>query len=356
MNITPFENLNITTMTLVMSLTGDINIEKAFHLLPITRINIQQTRESAKCKLPHCKIPGSILSMRYRGKIRGVIKNKLSPFKNAITIDISTVKKNISLKLSSFSIQMCGASSRDDGIEAANHVLNHLKRIDCYLNKIRENPNQYHEIVDWVKENTRGEYVAFEIVEELKSEGNASLFVKDIREDNYIVSPKYYPPSHFDIEMVNFVLSLCGDFLYHSDMCKKLDFIPKIDKLISYPLEINNVDEAMVNYNFNLGFEIDRTKLNQLTDGRNGFVSRYNNALSNSVTLELPYEPMENKTIKRKKNKVPHMTFLCYKSGSVTLSGPGGEIMKIAYNLFMNTVSELKSCIEYNVKNNCVQV
>ena len=83
------------------------------------------------------------------------------------------------------------------------------------------------------------------------------------------------------------------------------------------------IAEAMVNYNYSLGFEVDRTRLNQFIDGQNGFISRYNNALANSVTIELPYDPPKGTAIKRRKNKVPHHTFLVYKSGSVTQSGPG---------------------------------
>src|SRR5438270_847055 len=105
MNIIPYERLNVTTMTLIMSLNNEVNAELAFHLLPIKRIDVVRKKETSKFKLTHCNIPGSILSMRFRKNVRGVIRNKSTPFKNAVTIDISTKKKNISLKLSAFSIQ-----------------------------------------------------------------------------------------------------------------------------------------------------------------------------------------------------------------------------------------------------------
>ena len=156
MEIVPYENLRTTTITMIMALTNGVNTEAAFHLLPITRIAIQQTRESSKCKLPHCEIPGSILSMRYRGNVRGVIRSKSAPFKNAVTIDISTIRKNISLKLSSFSIQMCGASSRADGVEAATHILAHLRSIQLVLNKMQNNLPAALMTIEWVKNVTRG--------------------------------------------------------------------------------------------------------------------------------------------------------------------------------------------------------
>lgn len=346
MNITAYEDLNITTMTLVMTLSNGVNTEAAFQLLPITRIAIQQTRESSKCKLPHCEIPGSILSMRYRGNVRGVIRSKSDPFKNAVTIDISTSRKNISLKLSSFSIQMCGASSREDGVEAANHVISHLRNIQDVLNKIQDNLEGAREAIEWVKTITRGEIIEKPLWEE-RQFINVNLRIYRPLSDNAIIKPIVPIPDNLDKDITMFILSLCDDFIYHSDMCRKLDFIPNIHTIIDEPLELKNVDEAMVNYNYSLGFEVDRARLNQFIDGQNGFISRYNNALATSVTIELPYEPPAGTSIKRRKNKIPHHTFLVYRSGSVTQSGPGGKLMEEAYYLFMNTIMQLQPYIQY---------
>ena len=347
MDVIKFEDLKITTMTIVISLTNGINTELAFQLLPITRIAIQQTRESSKCKLPHCKIPGSILSMRYRGNIRGVIRNKSDPFKNAVTIDISTSVKNISLKLSSFSIQMCGASSRDDGVEAATHVLNHLIHIQRILNKMHENIQSSLDAIEWVKANTQGNIVEKPCWEEQQFP-NLLLRIYRPTIDHNIIYPTVEIPDNLDKDVVMFLLSMCDDFIYHGDMCRKLDFIPNIQTIINQPLELENVDQAMVNYNYSLGFEVDRELLNQLIDGQCGFISRYNNALATSVTIELPYEPPAGSSIKRRKNKIPHHTFLVYRSGSVTQSGPGGNnLMRDAYYLFMGLISQLRPYIQY---------
>lgn len=347
MNIVPYENLNVTTMTIIMTLSNLVNTEAAFHLLPITRIAIQQTRESSKCKLPHCEIPGSILSMRYRGNIRGVIRSKSSPFKNAVTIDISTKRKNISLKLSSGSIQMCGASSREDGIEAATHVLNHLHYVQSLLNKMQTDPLKTRETIEWIKQVTCGEPVERPFWVERPST-NIKLRIYKPVNDRTIVKPMVQIPEGFDQEVVLFLTSLCDDFMYHSDLSRKLDYMLNVYNIIEEPLGLDKIDEAMVNYNYSLGFEVDRTRLNECIDGQHGFVSRYNNALATSVTIELPYEPREGTSIKRRKNKIPHHTFLVYKSGSVTQSGPGGELMKEAYYSFMNLIVQLRPYIEYH--------
>lgn len=362
MEIHPFESLKITTITLVITLSNRVNADIAFQVLPITRVVVQQTRESSKCKIPHCKTPGSILSMRYRDNIRGLIRNKSNPFKNAVTIDISTVQKNINLKLSSYSIQMCGASSNSDGVEAATHIINHLKNIQSILNLVQNNTVQTLEAIEWIKDITRGNVVE-RIYSEEKRFINVTLLINHTT-DNEISRPMIPIPITLNQNITIFLLSLCDDFIYHSDMCRKLDFMLKIPGVIDplldtenpllvldYPLELKNIDEAMVNYNFSLGFEVDRAKLNQYIDGINGFISRYNNALATSVTIELPYTPSITSSIKRRKNKVPHVSFLCYRSGSITMSGPGGTIMYDSYYLFMNTISELQTYIEYNPLN-----
>jgi hypothetical protein len=346
MEITQFEDLRITTETLVMSLTNGVSMEAAFHLLPITRIEMSQTRESSKCKLPHCQIPGSILSMRYRDDTRGVIKSKASSFKNAVTIDISTKKKNISLKLSPSSIQMCGASSKEDGVEAATHVLSHLKRVQDMINRIQENETLTMEMIQWVKTNTKGNYVEKPTVEK-KTFKNVTLNIYKSTVDNCIVYPQEAIPSHMDEEIVKFMITMGEDFLYHQDFCKKLYYLPKFRYVIDEPPEILSATEVMVNYNFHLGFEVDRALLNQYIDGREGFISRFNNALSTSVTIELPYDPPANRIVKTRSYRQPHFSFLVYLSGSVTYSGPCPELMSEAYYKFRRTILELKPFIEY---------
>ena len=340
MEIVPFEKLNITIITLVVELNASVNIKEAFLLLPITKINIDSMKDITKCKIPHCPIPGAILSMRFRGNVRGIIKNTLNPFKNAVTLDISTKKKNISLKLSANCIQMCGASSRDDGVEAATHILNHLKKIQKIIDKIKQ--SNIIDLIDWLKTNTKGREIARNVVNNQKFD-NITLSISKKFIDNIIIKPENKPedlPEDFDNEILNFLLPFIDDFVYHSDFCAKLDFISKIDTIVDDNIQLKNIDEAMVNYNYSIGFEVNRTKLNNFIDGKYGFISRYNNALANSVTIELPYENANKAHIKRRKNKVPHHTFLVYRSGSVTQSGPGGIIMSEAYYLFMKTIAE----------------
>lgn len=347
--ITPYDKLKVTTMTLVAVLTNSINIDLAFQLLPVCTVSGKKVYE--KNKLPFINSPGAILSLRFRKKIRGIVRNNLVPFKNVVTMDICTSRKNISLKLSSTSAQICGASLKEDGIEAINHLFRHLRVIQGVINKIHTNYKNFTACCEWIKSITKGEKVQ-RVYSEQKNYSNISLNIRRTMDDFYVVKPVKTPES-IDTDFANFLLSFCDEFLYHSLYCKKIDFILTIINspgvhVIHEPIEIKTINEVMVNFNYSLGFEVNRSLLNELIDGRNGFMSRYNNALSTSVTIELPYESLENSAIKRRKNKVPHHTFLVYRSGSVTQSGPGGKEMERAYYLFMSLICELRPYIEYN--------
>ena len=81
--------------------------------------------------------------------------------------------------------------------------------------------------------------------------------------------------------------------------------------------------------------------------GKNGFHSRYNNAADHCVTISLPYDSPKRKG---KKNKPKCHTFMVYKSGIVTQSGPSIDTMRDAYYLFMETIMEIRDHIIRNDK------
>ena len=353
MSTIPFKDLKITTCTIVHIIQGSIDIVSAFHLLPITKMNLPHHRNVVKCKLPLCETRGAILSMRHKSMIRGIIRNTNEFFfKNSITLDISTAIKNISLKLSPNTIQLCGASSRENGIEAATYIVDYLKQIKLDIEYIKNNIHSYHECLDWL-ENAKGEAHNKTVYEEIVCE-NMILRIRHDLED-YLLNFNFIP-LHLDQQILKFLLSLSIDMTYHSDYMNKIKNILKFNPVYAEnELLISKTNEVMVNYNYNLGFRVNRDKLNVLIDGKNGLYSHYDNALVNSVTVELPYDTILDYTAKKtKRHKIAHHTFLIYGSGAVTQSGPCSStqpgkcstIMEEAFNIFMSTIMELKEEIQ----------
>jgi len=337
MSLVSFESLRVTTATLIISLQGTVNLDAAFGLLPIARIHLPPPkRHTQKYKIPHCGKPGSIYSLRYKGYVRGIIRSTSSrPFKNSITIDVSTKEKNVSIKLSSTKIQMCGASSVEQGIEGANYIIDAILEIQDQLDHLRANPERALHALTWVKENSRGEPIQKIDPDDPSKKSTVDYKIKELPS----------PPPEIDAKMAQFLSRQMPDFLYHSDFIAELDWILTLQQITTRPLGIEQVCKAMVNYNYDLGFHIDRYELVRQIDGLNGFYARYHNSVEHNVTIELPYEVPDHHKSMRRKNKNPCHTFLVYASGLVTQSGPGEELMRDAYYLFNETIMSIRDKI-----------
>jgi hypothetical protein len=350
-----FKDLKITTMTLVFLLNGTIDIRSTFHLLPITKVLLKQHRESKKCELPVSSTPGAILSMRYkendREMVRGIVKNNKKSFKNSITLDISTTIKNLSLKISPTTIQLCGAPSRAAGTEATYYIIEHLKNINDTINYIHENPDLFEACLEWMKVNSKGPVKEKIFYQRIQCR-NVIINVQDKILDNNIIIPSI--PEYLDSKIMKFLCQFTEDMFYYGDYISKISYIQKFPNVFKDDLSINKINEVMVNYNYNLGFKVNRDLLNKLIDGRNGLYSHYDSAFVHCVTIELPYDPIPDYTAKKQKKEIPHHTFLVYYSGACTQSGPcsalqpgkAGGLMEEAFNIFIKTIDEIKDQIK----------
>lgn len=77
MSIVNFENVKITTMTVIANIKGNIEINSAFLLLPITKLNIKDVPKSGKkfkIPWPGKQYAGNIFSANFGGITRGIIK------------------------------------------------------------------------------------------------------------------------------------------------------------------------------------------------------------------------------------------------------------------------------------------
>jgi hypothetical protein len=361
--IPDFNNLRLTTMTLIVELEGNIAVMPAFQLLPVTRVQIRKNRNTSKCKLPFYPIPGAILSMRHRvGKVgitRGIIRTSAkSYFKNSVTIDISISHKTINMKLSSKKIQMCGATSIEDGLEAVGYLMDHLIKIQKILNRFKRNPQMRDKVVKWLTNASKGREILRAIIykgplteKELEEKNIMADIPDEDKEcvyDHLLLRPAIIPED-IDNDMAMFLMSLIDDFQFHTDYINKVLFVVKLDRIISDVVTITDINEVMVNYNYNLGFPVDRFLLNEYIHGVNGFYSRFDITVENNVTIELEHTPDKLSVARQKKKKIPRITYLVYGSGAVTQSGPGRKAVKIAYYKFMTTISEIRDLIEYKV-------
>lgn len=467
MSIVDFDSLKVTTMTVIVELIGDAEIEYIFPLLNFTRLDLpKKTRQTKKFKIPFCDIPGAILSARYKDITRGIVKSKSNKyFRNSITIDLCTSRKHVSIKLSRNIIHMCGPDSRELVVESAEHILKHIKSIQSDLDYIKENREIHDITLNWVKEKSKGEYyiVDSETQEVLELDEGETLKLDDkistedfkvsnilmmngefktkiietpfeawgkedsIEHDNilthniygtyYMIDyktrqrvpciydtnffikplsydedgnveeytfvdnygnpfktvrdqiitamevhslniPEEYPdnyPSGIDRRIANFYIKQEPNYNFYHVFCQYVECVKDIERVMSPNLSIGNINMAMINYSYSLGMSVNRWKLASTINGRDGFIVKYNNTTDHCVTISLPYELTEEMKKIRRKNKKTCHTFMVYKSGTVTQSGPNVDMMREAYEKFRNIIKSIKDEIsnegkEFNLK------
>jgi len=344
--IAPFEELEITTMTLVIMMTREVHLDSVFNLLPVTYLNLPPPRRQAsRYKIPVLGIPGAILSLRYAGSTRGIIRSSNPEhFRNSITIDISTAAKNISIKLSREKIHICGAKSEAMGVEGARYLIEHIKAAQHIVERIRSDLGRAKATIGWLADQTRGEatrryaiekrvYASIGLTINLRVDQGPDYLIKPLTESEY--------PGGVDGEIAQFLSRQVPDFYYHSDYESMLNWACTVVKVCEPDIGIGAVYKAMVNYNYNIGANIDRNALRDLINGRDGFFARFYNEIEHNVTIELPYVVPENLRIIHTRKKLPCHTFLIYRSGIVTQSGPTEELVCEAYYHFMQTISQL---------------
>jgi hypothetical protein len=388
------KSLKVTTMTLIFQLECKIDLNKIFFLIPITKIPYELVSKARiRYKIPHYNKPGSILSMRYRGMTRGILRSTSGKhFKNSITLDLSLKDKNVNIKLCNSKtreqgskMQMCGAKSLEQGMEGAKEVLSKILKIQEILERMESNPalkrkcleHLNHSIVEtsepvWKYTPSTISQIPPKVLEGVQESLKMRLgeltpnklaideMVKEyaqkfpdckplgnwIRESLTILrNLKYTEPSEeekseLDMEYVNLFLQEYEEIHSLDKFKEKVSFIENIGKLYEGNLNISEVNKAMVNFNYSLGGAIDRFALMKHFNGKGNFYSHFDNSTEHYVTIELPYVVKDPS--KKKKSKKPCHTFLVYQSGLVTQSGPDEEMMKEAYLEFLSVYEDFK--------------
>jgi hypothetical protein len=390
-NDNEYKDLRVTTMTLIFGLNCKIDLNKIFYLLPVTKIDYTpSTKARTRYKIPHYHVPGSILSMRFRGMTRGIIRTTSGRhFKNSITIDISLKEKNVNIKLCASKMQMCGAKSVEQGYDGALEIINKIEYINNLINRMKDSSkkeytlnvikeNVYDSEKIWTVINHQGflpHKISFAIYNDLykslpsfsKEESDYDnvittcvqkykhMLKDDLTEEDLLNWMKNslkqttkinFTPlnadqlQNIDQEYFDFLMSDIDDFNSSNLFIEKLNFVDTLSDLYEGDLEVNNISKAMVNFNYSLGNEIDRFQLKKYMNGRDGFFAHFDNSTEHYVTIELPYQ-VEKET-KKRKNKKPCHSFLVYQSGLVTQSGPDEDLMKQAYKHFISIFNEVR--------------
>jgi len=302
-----FDNLKPVTMTIIATYdVEEINLPAIFIFLPVTNAQLSSylnfQRKQGKIRLPpELNIPGEILSMRYDGQVRGIVRSeKAGSFSHSIIIDMGTSERIISMKLSS-KIEFTGPTSIGIAREAAVYLLQKLRACQDDLDFLRSHRELCVELKEAYLKNS---------VDDSMCDPTQARILKIFREKT----------EGYAENMVDDFLN----FLIHFDR-----------RLYMGTLELNEFKCEMANIQFNLGYPINQLAFVEIMN-TSPFRSVFNNYKSASaVVVYYDYTKYDRLTGKPKAAK---HTIRVNQSGHVRHSGPNLETMKGVYYAFMQKV------------------
>jgi len=317
--ICDFDAYKPITMSVIGSYdVGDLNLSAIFMLLPVTdRVlgpNASLQKKQGKiCFPPEFNRPGEILSMRFKGQVRGIIRSENpTSFPHSIIIDIGTSDRIISMKLSR-SLKLNGPRSMEIAREAAQAILNHIKETQKELDLIAEHRD-----------------VAIEVRNRLCICASTNVLLDEESLDE--VGKRI--AQIFKRQIRGYPLDKIGPFL---------DVIISFNqKLYTGTLQLGRLESEMVNIQYHLGLGINKmafwSAINQKP-----FIANYNtvkpaapvNVFYQYTKYDMSGEPVEAKHSIR-----------VNQSGHVRHSGPNLEAMKPVYYAFIQRVLQHWSTIQ----------
>lgn len=374
-------------MVACVELEGVIDTIKLFPLLdkhPVSDVGFNKKKK--KLKIPYPGYSGAIITARLGPITQGVVSSvKEKGFNNVITLNVSNSKKNVSCKLSRNSIHMTGLTSREMAVETANEIIRNINYVRDMLKYIENNMTVARRTVDWIKEITKGpeklvindtNYIA---EPELIQTDERGQFVMNesgkkrypVNLVNIVILPSIlFYPDYVDKKIGSYLLKMTLDYARHDIYCMQLDFVLTIPKITgqvigtctgtgtaneneskikdeSENIKVKGVKTSMINYNYDIGFKIDRWELYSFikTTKIHGFDVKYDNRKDNYVKLIIHNDPDAEKyrsKFQRKEGKPDH-SILVYESGRITQSGPYEEMMRkvyLTFNSMMKSISK----------------
>lgn len=105
------------------------------------------------------------------------------------------------------------------------------------------------------------------------------------------------------------------------------------------------LQKALVNFNFGIGFVINRNAFTHVFSKHPHFITVYDNIRAQNIFISLPYFSTNSEICRKKKNSC--ITFIVYQTGRVTLTGPHESLNRIALIAFMDHVRTNRHLIEH---------
>lgn len=363
---TPYQELVPSTATLMFFFSVKLN------MLPIWRLirldydsNIH--RLEGQIIWPGKDKEGMIFNCIYRDRHRGPCWKR--SFKNSVTVEVSTSIKNISVKLSKKSSQMCGAKSVKDGKSATVTILKRVQEIYDVQCRIHNHPEEWEKVMSWFIEKSRRppvrkyrRVVVKDVVGNKRQIKKQTILYELVcYESDDLDFPDCRYPDELDPVLAEFAWNYLKDFVYLDKFHG--DFVAGIQSIKDLPSVYKNYEigddvpentivtenEIMKNYTYFFPTCVRRDVLYAIFDKFKKFKCqpKYHKDIHNAVTVTLPYEDSDiDPRIRRNKQKKTSQTAIIYKTGTITQSSTQNkgkifyEIIKYIYLKYRNLIED----------------
>lgn len=269
---------------------------------------------------------GNIYSVASEYGHRGIICSKKF-FPHAETFRMEINNKILCLKVSPSKIHITGNSNLEMGYGAIEWMLYRIEEINTILNHRHLYPVTTMRTINWVLETIKKKAEKIEDDYELKP----------------FLEPEY--PPYVDSLMASILFSYASDYQFYSHYLSKIQTFQTIGEPIyseTKHLQSLQLVPCMANYNYSLGYRVNRSILKKEIRSRYGYITRFNNNGDYSVAILIPF-PEEKESTSRKKNN--YHTFTVHITGRITQCSPSWNHREQAYTNLMTALTEIKPMI-----------
>lgn len=350
---------SVTTITLIVEIEGFFNTGFVFGLLPVSKVQLALKNKRKKMRVRASEVvkdaeEGAIVSVRSMRDVRGLRRSSQSPaFQNSITIDVFIDGRIVSVKLSCDLVQLCGATSREQGEHAVEYLLAAIAQIQKLVAWKNDNVSQAEAVFRRVLADAREWFHTGE-----EDDGNTTggecgpssasiadspdLARKTWAEWSSLRMLKREPDAQLLYEFLSCrfeQLDSLGLFVSDLDWFRKLNFVADSDLAIKAVDGVKAVKISMLNRKYDLGRRLDlfdlKCYIHQL---ESPFYAHYDSACEKFLIVERRGTVPLTGNFHRRRENYFH-TFMVYRSGVVTQSGVGDEDMDDVSRDFIAMIS-----------------
>lgn len=341
-NVKEFSLVKITTITAYAIISGIFDPSSIF--LIVSAESERDTIGDSLGKNPSRDKENSyvIRDVMYKQHKKGKCKASQA-FRNCTSVNMLMNGDKVNVKFTSNKLQMVGIRREKDIVNIANRFLDMTNWVNKTLARVQRNKEHARKTVDYFYDCIKG---APHIVKRTERRCSGHVVITKWVAEYEMKKLSVSEPNWALKDLWSLLLCICKEELrnpekYYLSMAKaRIEYILTLksvlwdasgeNSLCNCPLKLVNYNIGMMNFNYNIGYRVDRDAVVMVLTSM-GIRARFDNMISDHAKIRI----MDRYTGQ-------YHTFLVYHYGAITQSGPGGRGMREVYEYIMGIFSNKK--------------